>query len=60
MFDRDIRHYHPTPRTLDEAFGPYSRLDTPTTRAPRLLVAAAWVTGLSLFFLAGALLAASL
>ncbi|TAM15937.1 MAG: hypothetical protein EPN65_16620 [Pandoraea sp.] len=60
MFDRDIRHYHPTPRTLNEAFGPYSRLAAPAPRAPRLLVAAVWVAGVSLLFLAGALLAASL
>lgn len=26
MFDRDIRHYRAAPRSLNEAFGPYSRL----------------------------------
>lgn len=26
MFDRDIRHYRATPRSLNAAFGPYSKL----------------------------------
>lgn len=26
MFDNDIRHYRPTARTLNEAFGPGSKL----------------------------------
>jgi hypothetical protein len=25
MFSRDNKHYRPTPRTTQEAFGPYSR-----------------------------------
>lgn len=27
MFSKDKRHYRPTPRTLNDAFGPYSRLE---------------------------------
>lgn len=23
MFSKDIKHYHPTPRTMQQAFGPY-------------------------------------
>lgn len=26
MFDPDIRHYRSTPRSMNQAFGPYSRL----------------------------------
>jgi hypothetical protein len=26
VFDPDIRHYRPTARTLNDAFGPYSKL----------------------------------
>lgn len=24
MFSKDITHYHPTPRTMQQAFGPYA------------------------------------
>lgn len=35
MFDRDIRHSHPVPRTLQTSkFGPYAKLDTVRSRQP--------------------------
>lgn len=35
MFSRDIRHMRPTPRTLNEAFGPYAQLESPPRRTRR-------------------------
>jgi hypothetical protein len=33
MFSRDIRHARPTPRTLQQAFGPYSKIRIPQRRS---------------------------
>jgi len=33
MFSRDIRHARPTPRTLQQAFGPYQKLNIPQRRS---------------------------
>lgn len=35
MFDKDIRHFRPTPRSLNDAFGPYARLSV-HKRKPRI------------------------
>lgn len=39
MFSRDVSHYSRTPRTLNDAFGPYARLE-PLRRKSRV---PAWV-----------------
>jgi hypothetical protein len=36
MFDRDCRHYRSTPRSLNDAFGPYARLSVHQKRKPRI------------------------
>jgi hypothetical protein len=39
MFSRDPKHYRPTPRSLNEAFGPYHRLDIAVCRKHERLCA---------------------
>lgn len=57
MFDRDIRHYAPTPRSLQTSkFGPYSTMTPTPPRTPRWLIAALAVSAISVMFFAAALL----
>jgi hypothetical protein len=39
MFSRDNRHYRATPRTIQEAFGPYHRYDIEICRKHERLIA---------------------
>lgn len=43
MFSRDSKHYRATPRTLQQAFGPYSKYDVAHCRKHERLVAAVGV-----------------
>jgi hypothetical protein len=35
MFSRDNKHYRPTPRTIQQAFGPYARFHREAIRESR-------------------------
>lgn len=39
MFSKDNRHYRPTPRSINEAFGPYHRYDIAYCRKHERLIA---------------------
>ena len=39
MFSRDFKHYRPTPRTIEQAFGAYHRYDIAHCRKHERLVA---------------------
>ena len=39
MFSRDNKHYRPTPRTIQQGFGPYHRLDIAVCRKHERLCA---------------------
>lgn len=41
MFSRDVRCYRSTPRSLQQAFGPYARLSVPARR--RKVAAVFWM-----------------
>ena len=43
MFSKDSKHYRSTPRTVQEAFGPYHRFDVDVCRKHERLVAIAGV-----------------
>lgn len=40
MFSRDNKHYRPTPRSINEAFGPYHRFAPPAPVVSKLWTAA--------------------
>lgn len=50
MFSRDYKHYRSTPRTVQEAFGPYHRYDIAVCRKHERLVAIAGVLGVGVIF----------
>lgn len=39
MFSKDAKHYRPTPRTVQQAFGPYHRSDIAHCRKHERLIA---------------------
>ena len=49
-FSKDVRHYRSTPRTLNQAFGPYARLDVAKREAHGWLWAIGCGIGIGVFW----------
>lgn len=50
MFSRDPKHYRPTPRTIQQAFGPYHKFEIEKCRKHERLVITVGVIALGVLF----------
>ena len=55
MFSRDNKHYRPTPRTLQQAFGPHAEWNAPKDRrSTTALIVIGWGVAIAGIFFIGA------